>query len=430
MAKFENKDVAYTQRFQVFNPPLLEQSVSSAEYIPIYPNGSADASVIEFNLVSNGVHCIDLTSSYIHTIGKIIKNNKSNLVAADVVAPSHLFGAALYSQIELYVNDVLCSDPSYYPYKAYVDSLLYYNERDRESLLKAGMYIKDDSEDIDLTKNKGFKTRVGLASLSKTWEIISPIHDGLFRVDKYLPNFVNLKIKMRRSTPAFALVTSVASASDDDYNIVFDEVIFYCKKVIPYPQMSDLYTREIQKGLTPCFQFNKAEVKNFAIEKDSLGCVSDTLISGYLPSFIIVMLLQTDAVNGSITKNSFDVKNYDLSSISAVVDSESNVQRVINVDFKKGKVLSAYLPLLEKLTELDCSNYISIEDFKRNTTLFYFNIAPLVVPGFMYPSRVGSLKLDLKFSKATENPLTVLTYANFQSIMTFDTNKNVTIEQK
>lgn len=142
------------------------------------------------------------------------------------------------------------------------------------------------------------------------------------------------------------------------------------------------------------------------------------------------MLLQTDAVNGSITKNSFDVKNYDLSSIFAVVHSESNVQRVINVDFRKGKVLSAYLPLLEKLTELDCSNYISIEDFKRNTTLFYFNIAPLVVPGFMYPSGVGSLKLDLKFSKATENPLTVLTYADFQTIMTFDTNKNVTIEQK
>lgn len=55
-------------------------------------------------------------------------------------------------------------------------------------------------------------------------------HEGLFRVDKYLPNFVNLKIKMRRSSPAFALVTSLSTASNDDYQIVFDEVIFYCKK--------------------------------------------------------------------------------------------------------------------------------------------------------------------------------------------------------
>lgn len=66
-------DIAYTQRFQIFNPPSLEQSVSSAEYVLIYPNGSADSSVIEFNLVSNGVHCIDLSSSYIHTTGRIVK---------------------------------------------------------------------------------------------------------------------------------------------------------------------------------------------------------------------------------------------------------------------------------------------------------------------------------------------------------------------
>lgn len=151
-------------------------------------------------------------------------------MAADVVAPCHIFSAALYSHIELYVNDVMCNDPSYYPYKALVDSLLYYNERDRDSFLKAGMYIKDTSLDIDVNKNEGFKARANLVKLSKTFEIISPIHEGLFRVDKYLPNFVNLKIKMRRSSPAFALVTSLSTASNDDYQIVFDEVIFYCKK--------------------------------------------------------------------------------------------------------------------------------------------------------------------------------------------------------
>lgn len=308
MSNLGKHDIAYTQRFQIFNPPSLEQSVSSAEYVLIYPNGSADSSVIEFNLVSNGVHCIDLSSSYIHTTGRIVKKNKTNLISTDVVAPCHNFANALYSQLELYVNDTLCSDPAYYPYKSLIDCMLYYNERDRESLLKAGMYIKDDAEDIDINKNEGFKTRVNLTKLSTTWEIISPIHDGLFRVNKYLPNFVNLRIKLRRSTPAFALVSSMSTAADDDYRIIFDEVVFHCKKIIPYQQMTDLYTSEIQKGLTPYFQFNKAEIKNFSIGKDSLGCVSDTLISGYLPSFIIVMLLDTETVNGSIKKNSCDVK--------------------------------------------------------------------------------------------------------------------------
>lgn len=73
MSKLQKNDVAFTQRFQVFNAPSLEQSVSSSEYVPVFPNGSlADSSVIEFNLASNGVHCIDLASSYIYTTGKIL----------------------------------------------------------------------------------------------------------------------------------------------------------------------------------------------------------------------------------------------------------------------------------------------------------------------------------------------------------------------
>ncbi len=112
-----------------------------------------------------------------------------------------------------------------------------------------------------------------------------------------------------------------------------------------------------------------------------------------------------------------------------MLDSDSNTQRVLSVDFAKGKYLNAYLPLLEKLSELDCSNYLSIDQFKLNTTLFFFNIIPLKIPGYMHQPRKGTLKLDLKFSTAIEEPLTVLTYANFQNIMSCDPAKNFTIEQ-
>lgn len=430
MSKFESSAVAYTQQFQVFDQPILEKSVSSSEYVPYYPNGSlSDSGVLEFAIQANNVHFIDLSSCYVHTVGRVIKKNKANLAAADVVAPVNGFASALYSQVECYINDILVSDPAYYPYKAMIDSLLYYNERDRKSLLRAGMYIKDDNAEIDVAKNSGFKTRVDLVKGSKTWEIITPIHDGLFRVGKFLPSFVNVRIKLRRSSPSFALVSSVSTAADDDYSIVFDEVIFYCKKILPYPEINELFTREIQKGLLPYFPYDKAEIKNFSISKGSLSIVSDTLFSGYLPSFIVVMLVETTAVNGSIKKNSFDFVHNNLSSISAVIDSETNTQRVVNVDFEKGKVLHAYLPFLEKLTERDCNNFLSLSDYKLNTSLFVFNISPLKIPGYLHPSKQGSLKLDLKFSAGIEEALTVLTYANFQNIITFDPSRNVNVEQ-
>lgn len=219
------------------------------------------------------------------------------------------------------------------------------------TLLRAGMYIPDDDADIDMVKNNGFKQRVNLVKTSQVWEMTTQIQDGLFRLQKYLANFVNVRIKLRRSSPAFALVSSLTTANDDDFIIDLDEMIFYCKKIIPYSDINDMYSREIQKGHYPSYYFDRAEIKNFSIGKGSLGVVSDSLVSGFLPSFIIVMLCDTNAVNGKIKKNSFEFTNHNLSSISVVLDSDSNTQHVISVDFKKGKYLNAYLPLLDKLSE-------------------------------------------------------------------------------
>ncbi len=268
MDSHKNKEVAYTQHFHIFDQPVLEKSVSSAEFIPYYPVGSlTDCSIIEFNIPSNSVHSLDLSSSYIYIRGRIRKKNKANLTATDIVAPVNNFAGALFSQVEIFVNDNLVCDPNYYPFKSLIDSFLHHNARDRESLLTAGMFIPDDNEAIDTTTNTGCKKRVALAKLSTTWEMTTKIQDGLFRLEKYLPNFVNIRLKLRRSSPAFALVTSMSTAADDDYIIDLDEMIFYCKKITPYDDIQEMYTKELQQDHFPRFYFDRAEIKKFSINK-------------------------------------------------------------------------------------------------------------------------------------------------------------------
>jgi hypothetical protein len=61
------------------------------------------------------------------------------------------------------------------------------------------------------TDNKGFTARKKLTALSKSVQMMGKLHLNLFCQDKYLLNHVDLKIKLRRSRDAFALVADAAN---------------------------------------------------------------------------------------------------------------------------------------------------------------------------------------------------------------------------
>jgi hypothetical protein len=70
--------------------------------------------------------------------------------------------------------------------------------------------------------NKGFTARKKLTALSKSVQMMGKLHLDLFCQDKYLLNHVDLKIKLRRSRDAFALV-----ADATNYKIKIKEMALY-----------------------------------------------------------------------------------------------------------------------------------------------------------------------------------------------------------
>jgi hypothetical protein len=61
------------------------------------------------------------------------------------------------------------------------------------------------------THNKGFMARKKLTALRMSVQMMGKLHMDLFCQDKYLLNHVGLKIKLRRSRDAFALVADAAN---------------------------------------------------------------------------------------------------------------------------------------------------------------------------------------------------------------------------
>jgi hypothetical protein len=73
---------------------------------------------------------------------------------------------------------------------------------------------------------QGIHGKEKIYALSKSVQMMGKLHLDLFCQDKYLLNHVDLKIKLRRSRDAFALVADAAN-----YKIKIKEMPLYVRKV-------------------------------------------------------------------------------------------------------------------------------------------------------------------------------------------------------
>ncbi|KMQ82490.1 hypothetical protein RF55_22766, partial [Lasius niger] len=184
-----------------------------------------DGGPIEFNISGSGEEYMDLSSSHLYVQVKITKKDGSVLPDNESVAPVNLFLQALFSQVDVSLNErCISSSSNTYPYRAYIETLLNYGEDAKKSLLSCEGFYKDTHlEVVDPLKtpdgNEGLKKRYDLTCKSKTLDLIGQLHCDIFQQNRLLLNLVDLKIKMTRSKPTFCLN---APANDKEYRVILE----------------------------------------------------------------------------------------------------------------------------------------------------------------------------------------------------------------
>jgi hypothetical protein len=106
------------------------------------------------------------------------------------------------------------------------------------------MWYKDTpgQQDKRTTDNKGFTTRNKNDVLSKSIKMMGKLHLDLFCQEKYFLNHVDLKMKLRRSRDAFALVADAAN-----YKIKIKKMALYVRKVQLSPAVRMGHVKSLEK---------------------------------------------------------------------------------------------------------------------------------------------------------------------------------------
>ena len=153
---------------------------------------------------------------------RILKETGEDLDADSKVYPVNNLFHSMFSGIDLYLNNNLVtknSDSS--PYRAYIENLFSYGSDVKENQLNAAeFWYEDEPTKFEHIKDKSITDRGAPVGRSKVVELQGRLHLDLAMQEKYLPNGIQMKIRLSRCSPRFCLMTD-----EKPYKIKIDTAI-------------------------------------------------------------------------------------------------------------------------------------------------------------------------------------------------------------
>ena len=196
----------------VLSVPPTMTAMQESQWVEHFPIASlTNNAPIEFIIPPQTEHWTDLSQSYVYVKFKIIKADGHALDADSNVAPVNNFLHSMFNSVDLYLNNKLISSNSdTYPYRAYIENLLSYNADSKSTFLNASvLWVEDTAAQFDTLNhdgaNTGLQKRIAVISQSKTAELFGRFHLDLFQQEKYLPNGIEIRLRLNRSSPNFCL---------------------------------------------------------------------------------------------------------------------------------------------------------------------------------------------------------------------------------
>lgn len=411
----------------LFALPPTQTAVEKGQFIEFHPLANIrDGGPVEFNISGSGDEYMDLSSSYLYVKAKIVKSDGTSLLDKEPVAPINLFLHSLFSQVDVSLNErIISSATNTYPYRAYIETLLNYGEDAKKTLLTCECFYKDNNLSVNdpllENGNKGLKKRYELTCKSQTLDMIGQLHCDIFQQNRLMLNLVDLKIKLTRSKPEFCLLSSSTKA---EYKVDLEHASLFIRKVKVSPGVSLGHAKALEKSSAK-YPLDRVLCKTYSVSAGSWSFMQDNVFLGVMPKRLIIACLQNASMNGQYTLNPFLFKHCNLNYVSVYVDGQPVPGKPLELNFPDKNYIRAYHSLFSGFNQ-DKGLYITRDDYADGHTLFAFDLSPDLCEGpHLNLQRQGNLRVELKFSKALEETISVLIYAEFENVIEITKSRHV-----
>ena len=289
-----------------------------------------------------------MANSYLHVKAKITNADGSNLAGTAQVGPVNLWMHALFSQVEVYLNNKLVTASSTsYPYRAYMETVLNFSKDAKASHLTSALFYKDQGGKMDVVNpladaadaNKGLKERHVHTSENKSVAMEGRIHSDLFAIDRYILGAVPIKINIVRSRNSFCLISS---ADIPDFKVVLEECVFRVRRISISSTTILGHTQTLQHQ-TAKYPIDRINCKVFSVPNGNLSGNQANIFQDSLLVRVVIGMVDADAYNGTYTKNPFNFKNYNATFLGLTVNCGNLPGKPFQLKFTPAEEQTTYL---------------------------------------------------------------------------------------
>ena len=418
------------------NPPYntAEDKISWTIIKPSYVNiGQEGYNSISFKIDGNATQYIDLLRTKLYVQLRVDK--EGGVWSADEIGlPIDMILHTMWSSVDVTLNNIQVSGAGgNYMYKAAIENILNYSKNTKDyQLCSIGM--TPDAENFDDYNPNEVDTTLGINSgLLARKELFggngkgSGNFKGVLLADicnqgRLILDAVNVSITLWPSKNPFRLMSGV------DCKLVIEDIYLdVCKvQVNKYCMSGHKAGLEIANGQYP---MQKTVIITKEINIGSQEQSWDDLFQGYIPSKMVIGIVESAAYAGNFKKNPLRFQPFNISTMGFTVNGEPTPKEAFKYDIGKGLYVDAFNSLYEVTGKYgeDTDNGISYEQWKKGVALTAFNVDPTTANDFRYLGlpKKGHTRLSLQLKKATDKPITVIIYACFPARVEIDEMRNV-----
>ena len=269
----------------LFSVPPTQVSLEKGLWVDHQPVSSvSDGGPITF-LCPGTEDYVDLSKTILVVRAKVTKANGNDLDADEHVGIVNNFLHSLFKQVDVFLKEKQVTQATgTYAYRAYLETLLNYGPAAKESQLTSAMFYKDTAGKMDVTDptlaaanaNMGLKKRYAFNQESGVIEMAGPLFCDVFKSERLLLSFIDLKVILNRNVNAFCIMSDINDAA---HKVKLTEAYLKVRKVKVSPNVSIAHELALKKG-PAIYPVRRVECKTFIIPAGNPSLRKDNLYNG------------------------------------------------------------------------------------------------------------------------------------------------------
>lgn len=433
----------YKSELALFNPPNFQSAIEKGAWVDVLPsNLQLNTGNIEFEIAGTDEY-IDLANTYLQVNASVCNADGTAIVAPTTTSSSsaastgvdvafvNLVLHSMFQDIIVYFNgEKVCGGDQVYPYKCMMSTLLSFTEAALKQQYASAGFEKDTAGQMDGTDEKsiGYVNR-------KRWNngrvYIGKLLLDLFQQQKYLFNNIDVRIRLQRATAEFALRCATANAKP---RFSINEATLYVRKLRVSQGAMLAHERAFLNGYVATYPYTQRLVTPYGITKGAGGFVKENMYKGLMPKMLVVAMVSSAAYVGSYARNPFNFQHFNANLVSLKKDGESVPFQAYEPCFvastdgsKQVNYLREYMNIIFALNLQGRDDQLAFNyaEYPSGYCFFLFNLSPDLTGNrsAVQMEEISNIRLELKFEKALEEDVTLLTMALFDAQMEMDQYK-------